>query len=85
MQKWLQEYVPDFIEVDDWPSSGPDLDPLNYKLWSVLEERACAWRHQNFDSLEAAREVPLALIHELINDWPKRLWRCVQAEAGRFG
>ncbi len=33
MQKWLQEHVPDLIEDDNWV--------LDYKLWSVLEERFC--------------------------------------------
>ncbi len=70
---WLQEQVPYFIEVDDRPSSSPDLNPLDYKLWSVLEEHAHAQRNKNLNLLKAvivkaAREIPLAMIHELIVD-----------------
>ncbi len=32
MQKCFQKDNPDFIEVDDWPSSSQDLNPLDYKL-----------------------------------------------------
>ncbi len=71
MQKWLQEYIPDFIKVGDWPSFSQDLNLLDYGLWSVLEECVCAQTHQNLDSLKAAREALLVMIHELINDWSK--------------
>ncbi len=36
MQKWLQQHILNFIEADDWLSSSPDLNPLDYKLWLVL-------------------------------------------------
>ncbi|KAF2885391.1 hypothetical protein ILUMI_20789 [Ignelater luminosus] len=28
----------DFISTEDWPSGSLDLNPLDYKLWSVLED-----------------------------------------------
>ncbi len=84
MQKWLQEYVPEFNEADDWLSSSPDFNPLGYKLWLVLQECVCAWRPQNLDSLKAVREIPPAMICEAIDDWPKRLRHCMQAKGGHF-
>ena len=30
------KYVPDFISTSDWPSASPDLNFLDYKLWSKL-------------------------------------------------
>jgi len=30
-----------FISAEDWPSGDPDLKPLDYKLWAVLEDMAC--------------------------------------------
>jgi len=32
-QDWWIEKMPDFIEANNWPSSSPDLNPLDYKLW----------------------------------------------------
>ncbi|XP_045456525.1 uncharacterized protein LOC123666478 [Melitaea cinxia] len=34
-QVWLKTNVLDFIRVGDWPSSRPDLNPLDFTLWSV--------------------------------------------------
>ena len=40
-QQWQEKNIPDFISTLDWPSASPDLNPLNYKLWSKLQEVAC--------------------------------------------
>jgi len=63
-QEWLQRNVPAFISTKDWPSGSPDLNPLDYKLWAVLEDMACQKHYNNLDSLkrslvEAAAEIPL--------------------------
>ena len=51
-QEWLRANVPDFISTSDWLSSSPDLNPLDYKLWSVLQTMACKKTHPNVDSLK---------------------------------
>jgi len=73
--------VPAFISAEYWPSGSPDLNPLDYKLWAVLEDVACRKRHNNVDSLKrspmkAAAEIPL--------EWPERLKACVGAVGGHF-
>jgi len=62
-QEWLRRNVPAFISAEDWPSGSPDLNPLDYKLWAVLEDMACQKHHNNLDSLKrslvkAAAEIP---------------------------
>jgi hypothetical protein len=37
-QEWLRRHVSAFISAEDWPSRSPDLNPLDYKLWTVLED-----------------------------------------------
>jgi len=37
----LEVNLPEFIAVLDWPSGSPNLNPLDYRLWSILEEKAC--------------------------------------------
>jgi hypothetical protein len=44
--------VPAFIGAEDWPSGSPDLNPLDYKQWAVLEDMACRKRYSNLDSLK---------------------------------
>jgi len=63
-QEWLPRNIPAFISTEVWPSESPDLNPLDYKLWAVLEDTACRNRHNILDSLKrslvkAAAEIPL--------------------------
>jgi len=39
-QEWLRRHIPAFISTEDWPLGSPDLNPLDYKLWAVLENMA---------------------------------------------
>jgi hypothetical protein len=80
--------VPAFISAEDWPSGSQDLNPLDYKLWAVLEDMACRKRH-NLDSLKkslvkTAAEIPLETLRAVIADWPESLKACVGAEGGHF-
>ena len=35
----LSRETPDFISPQLWPPNSPDLNPVDYQIWSVLEER----------------------------------------------
>lgn len=88
-QRWLEINVPDFIKADDWPSASPDLNPLDYKLWSVLEDMACSKRHANIESLKQSLEAavanfPMESLRNCVDEWPERLKSCVKAKGGHF-
>ena len=51
MQKWIENHVPELISCDHWLPTSSDLNPLNYKLWSVLEGMVCTRHHHNLESL----------------------------------
>jgi len=88
-QELLRRNVQAFISTEDWPSGSPDLNPLDYKLWAVLEDMACQKRHNNLDSLKrslvkAAAEIPVETVCAAITGWPERLNACVETECGHF-
>jgi hypothetical protein len=88
-QEWLWKNVPAFISAEDWPLGSPDLNPLDYKLWAVLENTACRKCHNNLYSLKrslmkTAAEIPLETAHAAIAEWPEHLKDCVGAEDGHF-
>jgi len=31
--------MPDFISPDQWPPNSPDMNPVDYKIWAVMQER----------------------------------------------
>ena len=33
----LQRETPDFIGPDLWPPNSPDLNPVDYKIWGVMQ------------------------------------------------
>jgi hypothetical protein len=81
--------VPAFISAEDWTSGSPDLNPLDYKPWVVLEDMACRKRQNNLDSMKrslvkVAAEIPLETVRAAIAEWPECLKACVGAEGGHF-
>jgi len=76
-QEWLRSNNQAFIGAKDWPSGSPDLNPLDYKLWAVLEDMACRKRRNSLDSLKrslvkAAAEIPLETLRAAIAEWSER-------------
>ncbi|QQP55312.1 Uncharacterized protein FKW44_008455, partial [Caligus rogercresseyi] len=53
-QDFCRANMADFWPADMWPSSSPDLNPLDFSVWSVLESHACKTSHANLTSLQQA-------------------------------
>ena len=87
--EWLQRNVPAFISGKDWPSGSPDLNPLDYKLWAILEDMACRKGHNNLDSLtrsfvKVVAEIPLEKVHATIAEWLECPKACAGTEGNHF-
>uniref|UniRef100_A0A914EBS3 Transposase n=1 Tax=Acrobeloides nanus TaxID=290746 RepID=A0A914EBS3_9BILA len=88
-QDFLRDRCPDFITRDEWPPSSPDLNPLDYTVWSILEEKAYAKPHPTVESLKRALmkawdEISVETLKKIMDDFPKRLKACVEADGGHF-
>ena len=35
----LTQRMPDFIPPTLWPPNSPDLNPVDYKVWALIQER----------------------------------------------
>uniref|UniRef100_A0A914E120 Uncharacterized protein n=1 Tax=Acrobeloides nanus TaxID=290746 RepID=A0A914E120_9BILA len=60
--------------------------PLDYAVWSILEEKACAKSHKNVESLKRALKKAwneIALV-KIVGDFPKRLKACMDTNGGHF-
>ena len=44
--------TPDFISPTLWSPNSPDLNPVDYKIWSVLQERVYQTRIRDVDHLK---------------------------------
>jgi len=47
----LEKEVPDFISPSLWPPNSPDLNPVDYKVWSLVQEHVYQQPISNFDEL----------------------------------
>uniref|UniRef100_A0A914EK88 Transposase n=1 Tax=Acrobeloides nanus TaxID=290746 RepID=A0A914EK88_9BILA len=96
-QNFLRDNCPDVITVDvhwrntngEWPPNSPYLNPLDYAIWSILMEKACQKLHPNVESLKRAlkkawKEITLADLVKIGDNFPKRLQACIDANGGHF-
>uniref|UniRef100_A0A914CY19 Tc1-like transposase DDE domain-containing protein n=1 Tax=Acrobeloides nanus TaxID=290746 RepID=A0A914CY19_9BILA len=71
------------------PPNSPDLNPLDYAVWSIHEEKACQKPHPNVESLKKAlkkawKEITLETLEKIVDNFLKRLKACVDANGGYF-
>ena len=96
-QDLIKDSFPEAIEVDispkrdngDWPPNSPDLNVLDYSLWSILENEACSKPHQSIEALKkslvaAWNKIPQDVIDKAVDNFPKRLKKCIDAQGGHF-
>jgi len=49
--EFLTRNTPSFIDPKMWPPNSPDLNPVDYSIWSIMEQRVYQTRIQNTDEL----------------------------------
>lgn len=87
VQTWLRENVPDFISTQDWPPYSPDLNPLDFSVWSILESKVSTVRHASIKSLKATlirewNRIPQNVLRDCVAAFSKRLAMVVKARGG---
>ena len=49
---YLTEIVPDLLQPEMWPPNSPDLNPLDYGIWSGLEDKVWQEKIQSIEHLK---------------------------------
>jgi len=52
--KLLQRDMPAFISPDLWPPNSPDLNPVDYKIWGVMQDRVYQKESEGRERVESA-------------------------------
>ena len=86
-QAWLQNECYDFILFSHWPPSSPDLNSLDYFVWSYVENITNMTSHNTKASLIAAirrvfAELPPALVEKACSLFRIRIEVVTEAEGG---
>jgi hypothetical protein len=85
----LRRETPDLIEPTLWPPNSPDLNPVDYKIWGVLQERVYREKIQDVDELrhriqQEWERLDQRIIDDAVRQWRTRLSACVAAGGGHF-
>ena len=69
--------------------NSPDLNPVDYVIWSVMQERVYQTRVHDIDELRQRLitvrcELEQRIVDDAIDQWRRRLLACVDAEGGHF-
>ena len=85
----LSRETPDFITPLLWPPNSPDLNPVDYKVWSVLQERVYRShirdvQHLKVRLLEEWSLFSQNIVDAAVKQWRVRLRACVKADGGHF-
>ena len=84
-QAWLQKECYDFVPFSHWPPSFPDLNPLDYFVWSYIKNITNMTSHNTKASLIAAirqvfTELPLVLVEKTCSQFRICIKAVIEAE-----
>ncbi|XP_076067677.1 uncharacterized protein LOC143040467 [Oratosquilla oratoria] len=87
VQKWCKENMAGFWPKELWPPSSPDLNPMDFSIWSILEREACCSNHANIETLKVKLrscwdKISPETIRAACSDVHNRLRRLVRAKGG---
>jgi hypothetical protein len=87
--EFLSRETPEFVSPLLWPPNSPDLNPVDYKIWGVLQERVYRGRIQHVDHLKARlcdewAKFDQSIVDSAIKQWRARLRACIAANGGHF-
>ena len=86
-QAWLQKECYDFVSFSHWPHSFPNLNPLDYFVWSYIENITNMISHNTKASRIATIhqvfvELPWALVEKACSQFQIRIKAVIEAEGG---
>jgi len=87
--KLMQWEMPAFKSPDLWPPNSPDLNPVDYKIWGVLQDLVYQKKVKDVNELrqrliEVWARLQQNVIDYAIDQWRRRLRACIRARGGHF-
>jgi len=85
----LRHETPDFIGPDVWPVNLPDLNPVDYMIWGLIQERVYQTAIQDTDDLKQCltcvwAELIQRVVDKAIKQWRPRLRACIRTKGQHF-
>src|SRR6218665_2548894 len=79
-----------FTGPELWPANSPDLNPVDYRIWGLIQEHVYQTAIRDIDELKELlivvfAELKQSVIDKAIEQWRPRLRACVQTKGHHFG
>src|SRR6218665_2853291 len=86
----MRRETPSFIGPELWSANLPDLNPVDYRIWGLIQERVYQAAIRDIDELKEHlivvwAELKHSVIDKAIEQWQTKLRACVQAKGHHFG
>jgi len=87
--KFLQRKTPELILMPLWPPNSPDLNSVDYSVWSILQEKVYKTCITDLDDLKHHIRAELAkldhaVIAASVSQWRRRLSVCLRVNSDHF-
>ena len=90
--RYLNDNIPAtaaLLPPEKWPPNSPDLNPMDYAIWSILETEVYKVKIRDLDHLEdrlgeAWAALPQEHVTSAVMSFRKRVRACIAAEGKRF-
>jgi len=83
--EFLEGKILEFISLLLWPQNSPDFNPVDYSMWSVLQEKIYKTRITDLDDVKHGIRIRTewaklyhAIIAADVCQWRRRLSACVR-------
>jgi len=72
-----------------WPANSPDLNPVDNRVWGMLQERTYRVLIRDVDELRkrlvaTCADFQQSVADNAVDEWRKRLEACIRTEGGHF-
>ena len=89
VQDWMDQNLIGFWPKQFWPPKSPDLNPMDYSIWSALEKAVNVRAHPNLVSLkksirQAWNDLGSDYIRDVCSSARKRFQAVVEAKGGHI-
>jgi len=89
--EFLERETPEFTSPLLWPPDSPGLNPVDYSVWSILQEKVYKTRNTDLGYLRHRVRMRTewaklyhAIIAAAVRQWRRRLSACVRTGGGHF-
>lgn len=88
-QDYLRARVPRLISAQEWPPYSPDLNPMDFSIWAILEAKVSSKKYQSVDCLKDSLQrewaaIPQNVLRSACGAFMTRLNAVIRAKGGHI-